>query len=129
MIGLFSVIWLFLNCKFTRFLNLIYVSLGRRANVRNVRLYYPFWQYINISIFQFRFVSLHCLRRTLGLFLLLVNLSYFDLYLNTAYAAHYVFSFSKTVISLALIDIIFWNSKELHRGRLYVKFDSALDER
>ena len=31
----------------------------------------------------------------------------FDLHLNTAYAAHYVFVFIKTVISLALIGIIF----------------------
>ena len=32
---------------------------------------------------------------------------YFDLYLNTAYVAHYVFAVIKTVISLAMIGIIF----------------------
>ena len=95
--------------------NLFYVSPWRSANARNVRLYYPFWQYI--YIFIFRFVSLHCLRSTLRLFLLLVNIFYFDLYLNTAYAAHYLFYFVKTVISLALIDMMFVNSQELHRGR------------
>ena len=31
-----------------------------RANARNVRLYYPYWQYTNLFIF--RFVSLHTLR-------------------------------------------------------------------
>ena len=42
------------------------VSLWRRANARNVRLYYPFWQYTNLFIF--RFLSLLCLRSTLRLF-------------------------------------------------------------
>ena len=36
------------------------VSLWQRANTRNVRLYYPYWQYTNLFIF--RFVSEHCLR-------------------------------------------------------------------
>ena len=44
------------------------VSLWRRANARNVRLYYPYWQYTDLFIF--RFVSLLCLRSTLRLFLL-----------------------------------------------------------
>ena len=36
-----------------------------RANARNVRLYYPYWQYTDLSIF--RFVSPLCLRSTLRL--------------------------------------------------------------
>ena len=36
-----------------------------RANARNVRLYYPYWQYTDLFIF--RFVSLLCLRSTLRL--------------------------------------------------------------
>ena len=39
------------------------VSLRRRADARNVRLYYPYRQYTNLFIF--RFVSLLCLRSTL----------------------------------------------------------------
>ena len=39
------------------------VSLWRRANARNVRPYYPYWQYTDLFIF--RFVSLLCLRSTL----------------------------------------------------------------
>ena len=57
------------------FLNIFYVSLWRRSNARNVRLTLRFGSFINILIF--RFVSLHCLRRTLRLFLLLVNLFIF----------------------------------------------------
>ena len=30
-----------------------HVSLWRRAYARNVRLYYPYWQYINLFIFRF----------------------------------------------------------------------------
>ena len=41
------------------------VSLWRRANARNIRLYYPYWQYTDLFIF--RFVSLLCLRSTLHL--------------------------------------------------------------
>ena len=41
-------------------------SLWRRANARNVRLYFLYRQYTNLFIF--RFVSLLCLRRTLRLF-------------------------------------------------------------
>ena len=41
-------------------------SLWRRANARNVRLYYSYWQYTDLFIF--RFVSLLCLRSTLRLF-------------------------------------------------------------
>ena len=44
----------------------ILVSLWRRANARNVWLYYPYWQYTDLFIF--RFVSLLCLRSTLRLF-------------------------------------------------------------
>ena len=40
-------------------------SLWRRANARNVRLHYPYWQYTDLFIF--RFVSLLCLRSTLRL--------------------------------------------------------------
>ena len=46
------------------FFYLFSVSLWRRTNARNVRLYYPYRQYINLFIF--RFVSLHFLRRTLS---------------------------------------------------------------
>ena len=42
------------------------VSPWRRANARNVRPYYPYWQYTDHFIF--RFVSLLCLRSTLRLF-------------------------------------------------------------
>ena len=45
------------------FFYLFSVSLWRRANARNVRLYYPYWQYTDLFIF--RFVSLLCLRSTL----------------------------------------------------------------
>ena len=44
----------------------ISVSLWRRANARNVRLHYPYWQYTDLFIF--RFVSLLCLRSTLRLY-------------------------------------------------------------
>ena len=46
------------------------VSLWRRANARNVRLYYPNWQYTNLFIF--RFVSQLCLRSTLRLYKLIL---------------------------------------------------------
>ena len=52
-IGLPSVTWLSLLYKFTRFFYLCSVSLWRRANARNVRLYYPYWHrsfYISICI-------------------------------------------------------------------------------
>ena len=42
---------------------LSYVSLWRRANARNVRLYYPYWQYTDHFIFIF--LSLLCLRSKL----------------------------------------------------------------
>ena len=42
------------------------VFLWRRANARNVRPYYPYWQYTDLFIFLF--VSLLCLRSTLRLF-------------------------------------------------------------
>ena len=41
------------------------ISLWRRVNPRNVRPYYPYWQYTDLFIF--RFVSLLCLRSTLRL--------------------------------------------------------------
>ena len=44
------------------------VSLWRRTDPRNVRLYYQYWQYSNLFIF--RFVSLLCLRNTLRLWLI-----------------------------------------------------------
>ena len=47
------------------------VSLWRRANARNVRLYYPYRQYTNLFIF--RFVSEHCLRSTLHIINLLLT--------------------------------------------------------
>ena len=46
--------------------HLFSVSLWRRANARNVRPYYPYWQYTDLFIF--RFVSPLCLRSTLRLF-------------------------------------------------------------
>ena len=71
LIGLFSVTWLSLLYKFTRFfIYFLHVSLWRRANARNVRLYYPYWQYTNLFIF--RFVSLLCLRSTLRWFKILL---------------------------------------------------------
>ena len=38
-----------------RFVNILYIyiySLWRRANARNVRLYYPYWQYTDLFIFR-----------------------------------------------------------------------------
>ena len=49
------------------------VSLWRRANARNVRPHYPYWQYTDL--FVFRFVSLLCLRSTLRLKLQYVSIS------------------------------------------------------
>ena len=59
-LNLFAV-WL------VRIVILFFVSLWRRANARNVRLYYPYWQYTDLFIF--RFVYLLCLRSTLRLIL------------------------------------------------------------
>ena len=53
LIGLLSVAWLSLLYKFTRLFYLFSVSLWRRANARNVRLYYPYWQYTDLFIFRF----------------------------------------------------------------------------
>ena len=87
-------------------------SLWRRANARNVRLRFPYREYTNLFIF--RFVSQHCLRRTLHFMFLsdegptfktldftfyigsTPTFLYFDLYFNTAYAAHYILCFSLT---------------------------------
>ena len=63
-IGLLSVTWLSLLYKFIRFF--IYF------NARNVRLYYPYWQYTDLFIFQF--VFLLCLCSTLRLVRRLVAL-------------------------------------------------------
>ena len=58
LIGLLSVTWLSLLYKFTRFFYYLFsVSLWRRANARNVRLYYLYWQYTNLFIFRFRNTS------------------------------------------------------------------------
>ena len=83
-----------------------YVSLWRRSYARNVRLYFLYRQYTNLFIF--RFESQHCLRSTLHFMFLsdegptfktldfafyigsTPTFLYFDLYLNTAYATHYV---------------------------------------
>ena len=66
-------LWLayFLSHDYLSYINslvfyLFSVSLWRRANVRNVRLYYPYRRYTNLFIF--RFVSLLSLRSTLRLF-------------------------------------------------------------
>ena len=63
-----------------------YVSLWRRANARNVRLYYPYWQYTNLFIF--RFVSLLCIRSTLRLFHKLISyfLSPFQLFRSNLFS-------------------------------------------
>ena len=50
--------------KLTTFIKTI--SLWRRDNARNVRLYYPYWQYTDLFIF--RFVSPLCLRSRLRLY-------------------------------------------------------------
>ena len=93
------------------------VSLWRRANARNVRLYNPYCHYTDhfIFLFTFRFVSEHCLRSTLDFMFLtddgptLKTLDftfyigststflYFDLHFITAYAAHYVYTKYKNV--------------------------------
>ena len=41
------------------------VSLWRRANARNVRLYYPYWQYTDHFIFQFIYTAYISLSLTL----------------------------------------------------------------
>ena len=56
-IAIYLVVWKFyLRGRF---------GCWRRANARNVRLYYPYWQYTDLFIF--RFVSLLYLRSTLRL--------------------------------------------------------------
>ena len=35
-------------------------SLWRRANARNVRLYYPYWHYTNLFIFRFIYIYINC---------------------------------------------------------------------
>ena len=54
-----------ISCVNSLVFYLFSVSLWRRADARNVRLYYPYWQY--------------------------TNLLYFDFYLYSAYAAHHVY--------------------------------------
>ena len=62
-IAIYLVVWKFyLRGRF---------GCWRRANARNVRLYYPYWQYTDLFIF--RFVSLLYLRSTLRLYLDIVN--------------------------------------------------------
>ena len=56
LIGLRSVTWLSLLYKFTRFSIYFLFLSDEGANARNVRLYYPYWQYTDLFIF--RFVSL-----------------------------------------------------------------------
>ena len=38
----------YLSYKFTLFFYIYFVSAWRRANARNVRLYYPYWQYTDL---------------------------------------------------------------------------------
>ena len=67
LIGLLSVIWLSLFYKSTRFfIYFLFLSDEARANARNVRLFYPYWQYTDLFIF--RFVSLLCLCSTLCIY-------------------------------------------------------------
>ena len=58
----------------------ISVSLWWRANARNFRLYYPYWQYTDHFIF--RFLSLLCLRSTLCLYI------YIYVYIWNANSSH-----------------------------------------
>ena len=82
-----SVTWLSVLYKFTQFIYLFSVSLWQRANARNVRLYYPYWQYTDLFIF--RFVSSLCLRSTLRLFCLYIynirNIAYRLIFLDICY--------------------------------------------
>ena len=89
-------------------------SLTGRADAQNVRLYFLYRQYSNLFIF--RFVSQHCLRSTLHFIFLsdegpmafktldfafyigsTATFLYFDLYFNTAHAAHYILCFFLTM--------------------------------
>ena len=88
LIGLLSVTWLSVLYKFTQFIYLFSVSLWQKANARNVRLYYPYWQYTDLFIF--RFVSSLCLRSTLRLFCLYIiynirNIAYRLIFLDICY--------------------------------------------
>ena len=71
----------YLSYQFTRFFYLFSVSLWRRANARNVRLYYPYWQYTDL----------------------------FDLHLYSAYAAHYIY-FNILFWLSDIYQILFWLS-------------------
>ena len=56
LIGLLSVTWLSLLYKFAWFLNFfLFLSdqRSKRPNGRNVRIYYPYWQYTDHFIFRF----------------------------------------------------------------------------
>ena len=51
------------------FLSPDWLTLRRRANARNVRLHYPYWQYTDLFIFRFLYFDLYlCLPSTLRLF-------------------------------------------------------------
>ena len=52
-----------ISYKFTRFFIYFLFLSDEGPNARNVRPYYPYWQYTDLFIF--RFVSLLCLRSTL----------------------------------------------------------------
>ena len=52
-----SLTWLAYSLTHSVF-HLFSVSLRRRANARNVKLYYPYWQYTNLFL-SLHFTSLH----------------------------------------------------------------------
>ena len=84
-----------------------------KAYVQNAKIYFLYRQYTNLFIF--RFVFQHCLRSTLDFMFLshegptfktldfafyigsTATFLYFDLYFNTAYAAHYILCFFLTM--------------------------------
>ena len=86
----------------------------QRANARNVRLYFPYWQYTDLFIF--RFVSLLCLRSTLRLFHFWIfyrcdpmpNLKKFCHNLRHKLVSHlFPFLTSINKLALRLFDLIF----------------------
>ena len=76
------------------------VSLWWRANARNVRLYYPYWQYTNLFIF--RFVSLLCLCSTLRRHRFLRDIRYITIVYIIIYNFLYIdFNFLKRLTNFS----------------------------
>ena len=88
------------------------VSLWRRANARNVRLYYPYRQYTNLS--TFRIVSEHCLRITLHLF------QYFDILIKGECQGHTLRAIDARFIDRLLVEVCFLIRRYL--GNPFIKF-------